>query len=282
MEKYLNTPIKEVITQFPKIADILNGYNIGCVPCNVGSCLLKDIVEIHNLSIEQEQELLTNMAEVIYPGKKVAVLQIKRKPPLKAGQLKYSPPIKKLVDEHVLIKKWIALIPEVIKNLNLESKEGKQIIFDGLDFIRSYADKFHHAKEEEILFKYFDEDLDIVKTMLADHETARSHVKTIVEAVHKKDRLAISEHLNGYKDLLSEHIKKEDEILYPWMERNLSIRQVGELFNKFNAADQKIGEVVPQRCERFIKSLEEKLRSQRKIATADSADNLRNRRLQSA
>jgi len=262
MEKYLNTPIKEVITQFPQIADILNGYNIGCVPCNVGSCLLKDIVEIHNLSIEQEQKLLAKIAEAIYLGKKVAIPQIKRKPSLKAGQLKYSPPIKKLVDEHVLIKRWIALVPEVIKNLDLESEEGKQIIINGLDFIRSYADKFHHAKEEEILFQYFDKNLDIIKTMLVDHETGRSHVRTIVEALQKNDKSAISEHLNGYKDLLTEHIKKEDEILYPWMERNLSIRQVGELFNKFNAADQKIGEVVPQRCEKFIKSLEEMMLSE--------------------
>lgn len=258
MEKYLNTPIKEVITQFPEVADILNEYNIGCVPCNVGSCLLKDIVEIHNLSIEEERELLTKMAEAIYPGKKVAIPQIKRKPALKSGELKYSPPIKKLVDEHTLIKRWIALIPEVIKNLDIESEEGKKLILDGLDFIRSYADKFHHAKEEEILFKYFDENLDIVKTMLSDHETGRSHVKAMVGALQKNDRLSISEHLNGYKDLLTEHIKREDEILYPWMERNLSIRQVGELFDKFNAADQRIGEVVPQRCERFIKGLEEK------------------------
>ena len=58
MEKYLNAGIKELIAEFPKIADILNGYNIGCVPCNVGTCLLKDIVEIHNLSIQQEEELI--------------------------------------------------------------------------------------------------------------------------------------------------------------------------------------------------------------------------------
>jgi len=36
---------------------------------------------------------------------------------------------------------------------------------DGVDFIRSYADKYHHAREEEILFKYFDEDMAILKVM---------------------------------------------------------------------------------------------------------------------
>lgn len=259
MEEYLNKGIKDIITKFPKVADILNEYNIGCVPCNVGSCLLKDIVEIHNLSIEQEQELLTRIARVIYSGREIKIPKIQRKPPLESREIKYSPPIKKLVEEHVLIKKWIALIPEVIQNLDLNSQEVKKIILGGVDFIRSYADKFHHAKEEEILFKYFDENLDIIKTMLSDHDTARNHVKSTLEALQKQDKEAIIEHLNGYKELLTEHIKKEDEILYPWIDRNLSITTVGELFNKFQEADQNIGEVVEERCKKFVENLEEKI-----------------------
>ena len=46
MQEYLNKGIKEVIKQFPPVADILNEYDIGCVPCSVGTCLLKDIVQI--------------------------------------------------------------------------------------------------------------------------------------------------------------------------------------------------------------------------------------------
>ena len=258
MEKYLNTPIKEVISQFPKVADILNEYNIGCVPCNVGSCLLKDIVEIHNLSLEQEQELLTRMAKIIYPGQKIKIPQIKRKPPVKPGEIKYSPPLKKLVEEHMLIKKWIELIPEVTEHQDIESAEGKRLILRGVDFIRSYADKFHHAKEEEILFKYFDQNLDIIQTMLQDHETARNHVKAIVKAVQNQDREAIISHLNGYKDLLSEHIKKEDEILYPWIDRNLTISQVGELSNEFQEADNKFAKEVIGNCQKFVTELEQK------------------------
>ncbi len=44
MEEYLNKSIKEIINQFPEVGDSLNEYNIGCAPCSVGSCLLKDIV----------------------------------------------------------------------------------------------------------------------------------------------------------------------------------------------------------------------------------------------
>ena len=257
MEKYLNKGIKDLISEFPKVGDILNEYNIGCVPCSAGTCLLKDIVQIHNLSPEDEEELMARIAGVIYPGRKIPKIQRKTQP--KSKEIKYSPPIKRLVDEHGLIKRWLALIPEVIEKLDIETKEGMGLILDGIYFIRSYADKFHHAKEEDILFKYFDENLDIIKTMHEDHEAGRAHVRAIIEALEKKDKKAVIEHLNAYKELLTEHIKKEDEILYPWMDRGLSIQQVGELFAKFNEAEERIGKEVVDKCKRFVAEVEQRI-----------------------
>jgi len=259
MEKYLNKGIKALISEFPKVADILNEYNIGCVPCNVGSCLLKDIVQIHNLSPEDKEELMAKIAKVIYPGRKIKIPKIEKKAQPKSKEIKYSPPIKKLVDEHALIKKWLVLIPEVIEKLDIETKEGRDLIIDGVDFIRSYADKFHHAKEEDILFKYFDENLDIIKAMHEDHETGRGHVKAIIEALERKDKKSVIEHLNGYKELLTEHIKKEDEILYPWMDREFSMQQVGELFAKFNEAEEKMDKEVVERCKKFVAKAEQRV-----------------------
>ena len=164
-----------------------------------------------------------------------------------------------MVEEHVLIKRWVALIPEMIKELEVESEEGRQLILDGVDFIRSYADKYHHAKEEEILFKYFDEDLDILKVMHEDHKQARSHVKAILEALDRKDKAAIAKHFNAYGDLLNEHIKKEDQILYPWMDKSLSVTQIGELFSKFNEADEQIGS-SSAKYEAFINKFEKKFK----------------------
>jgi hemerythrin-like domain-containing protein len=259
MEEYSNKSIKEIINQFPEVGNILNEYNIGCAPCSVGSCLLKDIVEIHNLPYGEEQELMTRIAKVIYPDREVKIPRIRRKHETRPEELSYSPPMKKLVNEHVLIKRWAAMIPEFVDNLDVGSEPGRQIIIDGIDFIRSYADKYHHAKEEEILFKYFDEDSDILKTMLEDHDNARAHVRAMLEALDKKDKEAISEHLDAYRELLIEHIKKEDEILYPWMDRNLSTTQIGELFSKFNAKDEEFGD-TPKRCEEFINKVERKFK----------------------
>ena len=72
-----------------------------------------------------------------------------------------------------------------------------------------------------------------------------------------RDKAAIAEHLNAYRELLKEHIKKEDEILYPWMDRNLSDTQIGELFSEFNTTDEQIG-YSPDKYEVFINHLENK------------------------
>ena len=202
---------------------------------------------------------MARIAKVIYPDRETNIPEIKRKREARPKEISYSPPIKKLVNEHVLIKRLVAMIPELIDNLDVASEEGRQVIIDSVDFIRSYADKYHHAKEEEILLKYFDETLDIIKTIYEDHESARAHVRAMLEALDKKDKEAVSEHLNAYQELLTEHIKKEDETLYPWMDRNLSITQIGELFSKFNGKDEELGD-APKKYEEFINRLDEKFK----------------------
>jgi hemerythrin-like domain-containing protein len=262
MEAYLNKGIKEVIREFPAVEKILDEYGIGCGPCAVGLCLLKDIVGIHNLPADQEQEMMGRISQVIHPGQRVQVPRIERKAEAKPKELKYSPPMKKLVDEHVLIKKWLALIPEILPRLDLESEEDRQLIRDGVDFIRSYADKFHHAKEEDILFKYFDENLDLVKVMCEDHKTARNHVKAIVEAVERKERETVARHLTAYRELLSQHIKREDEIMIPWMDNQLSLSQIGEMFSKFQEVEDRM-DSYQKKYENFVSRVQRKY--QRKV-----------------
>ena len=261
MDEYLNKGIKEIIEKFPEVENVLNDYDIGCGPCNVGICLLKDIVAIHRLAEDQERQLMARIAKAIHPDQDIRIPRAEKKAAAKPEELKYSPPMKKLVDEHVLIKRWIALIPKVVENLDVESEEGRRLILEGIDMIRSYADKYHHAKEEDILFKYFDEDADIIKVMHEDHAHGRSLVKEMLAALDKRDAKTIAANLMAYRELLTEHIRKEDEILYPWMDNQLSTHQVGELFSKFDEVDRQI-DVSPGKYLVFIDQLEKRIEKQ--------------------
>ena len=256
MEKHLRTPIKEIIGKYPPVGALLEEYRIGCVPCSVGTCLLADIVEIHNLSPEDEGTLMARIAGIVSPGQVVALPEPRNRRPETTRKFSYSPPMKALVEEHGHIKRFLAVLPAILDRFDARSEADRDLVRGGLDFIRSYADRFHHAKEEDILFACFDPGLDILKAMREDHERGRAHVRAAVEALARCDGEGVAASLQGYAGVLAEHIKKEDEILYPWMDRNLSMHQVGELFERFRAVDERFAEDL-KKYESFVGRLED-------------------------
>ncbi len=49
--------INKTIEIHPQIGEILQKYDIGCVGCGVGICLVKDVVSIHALGDEAEAKI---------------------------------------------------------------------------------------------------------------------------------------------------------------------------------------------------------------------------------
>lgn len=255
---YLDKNVKDVIGECPATAELLDEYGIGCATCGLGTCRLKDIVEIHDLNADDETALLTGIAAALFPGEEVTIPRLERKPKTATGSVSYSPPLAKLVEEHRLIKRWVAAIPAFIEHLDVETEAGRETVRQGIDFIRSFADRYHHAKEEDLLFKCFDEKLDIIQTMYADHEKARGLVREMLAALERRDRATLARDLADYRDLLTEHVRKEDDVLYRWMDRNLTMTQVGELFSQFAEVDREFGD-TPENHRRFIDQLETSL-----------------------
>lgn len=259
LDHYLDQPIKAIIDRFPTVADALAAYDVGCVHCSVGSCRLRDVFEIHNLSAADERALLKRIAGVLLPGRDVPIPRLhgraEAKPP--KGRI-YSPPLRKLVEEHTLIKRCVACVPALTAAVDVETEADRALVREVVDFIRNYADRYHHAKEEDVLFTYFDAGLDILQVMHADHEAARAHVRAIVKALDRRDRADLVAHLAAWHDLLTEHIRKEDEVLYPWMDRHLETSQVGRLWSAFAAIDAEFGD-APKRYEALVNRLEQLL-----------------------
>ena len=255
MEELLNTNIKDIIRQYPSINETLQEHSIACVSCNVGTCRLGDIIEIHNLTSEQEKAIMAGIAKVVFPNRDVQIPTVKRRARSDGGKL--SPPLNKLVREHEVIKKLVYSIPYLFEEFDENPSATRSLIERGLDFIKRYADRFHHAKEEDILFKYFDENAEIFQIMRRDHEQVRLYVRNIQQALERCDNNSVCHNLNAYADLLKEHIQKEDEVLYPWMDRNLAVSQVGELFSKFSTIDKEFAE-EPARLVAYIGDLEKR------------------------
>lgn len=137
-----------------------------------------------------------------------------------------------MVDEHKLILRMISLVEQNTALLEKGKFRNWQFYLDAVDFIRNYADRFHHAKEEDVLFvelvkNGMPEKQSPIEAMHIEHDEGRAHVRAMEEAAQKAltgetgQAVIIAEHAKGYAALLRGHIEKEDEILYPLAERIL-------------------------------------------------------------
>ncbi len=254
MERYLDRNIKELIAEFPEAGTALQARGIACVSCGAGSCRLRDIVSMHDLAPAEETSLMRALALATSPEGGLAVPEPAPRAK-QAGGRKYSPPLKRLVEEHALIKRVLAALPGFLAGADLASPAGKARAREIIRFIRSYADRHHHAKEEELLFRLFDPGLDVIKVMLREHESGRAHVGAAEAALDTGDGPGAAAALRAYRELLLDHIKKEDEVLYPWMDRNLSMKQVGNRSQSFDEADAlaPVDEIAA--CERIAAEL---------------------------
>lgn len=137
-----------------------------------------------------------------------------------------------LVTEHLLIKRVLTLLERFAPLTAAGEFNNWQFYLDGVDFIRSYADRFHHAKEEDVLFEALvangmPRQNSPIAAMLMEHDQGRAFVAALEAAA----RLALAgepgqagtivENGLAYAALLRDHIAKEDDILYPLAERVL-------------------------------------------------------------
>jgi hemerythrin-like domain-containing protein len=137
-----------------------------------------------------------------------------------------------MVDEHELILRMIALVEHNTALLEKGKFRNWQFYLDAIDFIRNYADRFHHAKEEDVLFTELvkngmPEKQSPIEAMQMEHDQGRDHVRAMEDAAQKAlagetgQATIIAEHAKGYAELLRGHIEKENNILYPLAERVL-------------------------------------------------------------
>ena len=239
MKEYLDSHIKPLLEAHPALGGVLESAGIGCTACSLGTCRIRDILEIHNLDTLQVRVLLTRMGEVLHPGRAFEVPVLERQALPSKGS--FCPPIARMVHEHGNILRFLDLIPALTRLLERDPEAGLVLLERGLDFIRNYADRYHHAKEEDILFRFFEPGSEILQVMLEDHTHGREHVAEMAAGIQEKDPLRVAFHLRAYGELLRGHIQREDTILYPWMDRTLTLRQVGELFTRCAEVEARLG-----------------------------------------
>ena len=150
--------------------------------------------------------------------------------------------IELMVNEH----KYILRMLKVVRNACFTIFKGKEISYEDfeqiIDFIRNFADKHHHGKEEKFLFKEMQLHLGkigenlITRGMLVEHDLGRLFMSDLVDALQRvkngdeESKLDVISNAIGYAHLLTRHIGKEDEVVYNYGGKNLP----GEILEAIN------------------------------------------------
>lgn len=153
-------------------------------------------------------------------------------------------PIKALTEEHRYILKAVDALERECNKMNAGKAMDKAFFTGAIDFIRNYADRLHHAKEEDILFAELCKDTvqmhcDPTEQMLHEHEMGRNFVKCMEDGVREGNHKKVADNGLGYARLLREHIFKEDNILYPMASRALGASVLKSIEGMFAKAEGK-------------------------------------------
>lgn len=141
--------------------------------------------------------------------------------------------IKLMVNEHAYIKRMLI----VVRKASYKIINGSEINYEDfskmISFIRNYADKHHHGKEEQMLFNRMVSEIGgaaekLVKYgMLVEHDLGRLYIKELEEALEKvksgepEAKIDVIANAVSYTNLLNRHIDKENNIAYPFAQKNL-------------------------------------------------------------
>ncbi|MBC7351246.1 MAG: hemerythrin domain-containing protein [Thermogutta sp.] len=164
-------------------------------------------------------------------------------------------PTEILSQEHRVIEQVLDCLEKIVRKSKEEGKVDAESARAAIDFFRGFADKCHHAKEENQLFpvlhtKGFGGGCGPIAVMLREHELGRLYIGGMdasLNAAASGDADAVRwfvQHGESYIRLLREHIQKEDHCLFPSADQKLSTEDEQSLLAAFAQVEKdEIGEL---------------------------------------
>jgi len=145
-----------------------------------------------------------------------------------------------LMHEHGAIHEALLVLKGIAKRLDEGGAVEEGDISDILGFLKLFADGCHHGKEEEILFPALvnvglSEDEGLLSVLLSEHQRGRELLR-VMETVSfpRLDPARFSAAVNGYIELLNNHIRKENTIFFPMMQTLLTAHQFDAMAKAFD------------------------------------------------
>jgi hemerythrin-like domain-containing protein len=177
-------------------------------------------------------------------------------------------PTDELMNEHRVIERMLVVVSNACDRLENGQEVEQELFVGAADFFKNFADRCHHGKEEKLLFVKMQErgvsgEVGPIAVMLREHQDGRGHVRKIAELsatkMNQKTKDGLVRVGRAYVDLLSKHIQKEDNILYPMANQILTKEDQEELAKGFEEVEENVmGPGVHERYHHMIDEWEKK------------------------
>lgn len=171
-----------------------------------------------------------------------------------------------LESEHDVISVGLDVLAAVCERLSSKEPVEPGHLHDLVRFFQLYADRLHHAKEEDAFELLYGRDPQLDRMMgslCTQHVMAREFVSGMQEASEKIARgqaravKRFCEEADAYRTLLRIHICDENHVLFPLMRKHLRGTQLAKVTRKFKATDaQLMAEPGTKRCIQSVKKLQ--------------------------
>jgi len=165
-----------------------------------------------------------------------------------------------MLEEHENILAVVQSVEQNIEKLEDDFDLDKDYYFSVLQFLREYADGVHHAKEEDILFKVvadleLDKQDEEIKRLVHQHIISRDIFGRIEENISNSNINKLIANFKQYISMIRAHIKEEDELLFPLLEKSLNKASKELILTRFKEADAEINMVKYMDLKEQIKSV---------------------------
>jgi hemerythrin-like domain-containing protein len=157
-----------------------------------------------------------------------------------------------LMIEHRIIERMVALLAAEEKRINEHNVPDTDFLLAAADFFRTYADRCHHGKEEDILFAELEskslvpDHRSILDELKDEHTTARTNVRKLVDGRQRfvggetdavKD---IQQVLGILSALYPAHIEKEDKHFFLPVMDYFTRKEQKDMLHRFLEFDERL------------------------------------------
>jgi benzoyl-CoA reductase subunit C len=157
--------------------------------------------------------------------------------------------LESLYTEHRTIEQMLIVLEAIAKRLEQGGDVPPSLISDVIDFFHDFADALHHAKEERRLFPVLaghglGPEASIVGALVHQHDAGRVYVREMraeLERLCDGDLLVaagLAASARAYVELLREHIRIEDEYLYPLAQKAITSEEDAMLCSEFSELER--------------------------------------------